>query len=56
MSPRSSILRHENDDDPEMMAKIDARRRWMNRFDFWLFLTVWAAITIVAGLGIVLHD
>ena len=56
MSPRNSILRHENDDDEELMAAIDERSRWMNRFDLWLFLSVSVAIITVAGLGVTLHN
>ena len=56
MSPRNSILRHENDHDEELMAAIDKRNRWMNRFDLWLFLSVWVVISTVAGLGIALHN
>jgi hypothetical protein len=29
------------------------RKRRMDRFDFWLFLSVWLVITAVAGLAIV---
>ena len=56
MFPQHSILRHKDDDDEEWMAAIDKRRRWMNRFDLWLFVSVWVAITTVAGLGILLHN
>src|SRR3954466_1700607 len=51
MSPQHSLLRHKDDDDEELMAAIDKRRRWMNRFDLWLFVSLWVAITTVAGLG-----
>ena len=56
MSPRNTILRHEKDDSEKLMAKMEERRRWMDRFDLWLFLSVWIVITTVAGLGIVLHN
>ena len=29
------------------------RKRRMDRFDFWLFLSVWLVITAAAGLAIV---
>ena len=63
MSPRKreqnsiAFLRRENDGgSEELIAEIDERRRWMNRFDLWLFLSVWIVITTVAGLGLVLHN
>ena len=56
MSPQHSLLRHKDDDDEELMAAIDKRRRWMNRFDLRLFVSIWVAITIVAVLGILLHN
>jgi hypothetical protein len=52
-----AFLRRENDGRfEELMAEIDERRRWMNRFDLWLFLSVWVVITTVAGVGLVLHN
>ena len=56
MVPQHSLLRHKDNDDEELMAAIDKRRRWMNRFDLWLFASVWVVITTVAGLGILLHN
>ena len=47
--------RRENDGE-DLMAEIDERRRWMNRFDLWLFLSIWILITTVASLALVLHN
>jgi hypothetical protein len=51
MSPQNSILRYESNEDEDLMAAIDQRSRWMNRFDLWLFLSVWVVIITVAGLA-----
>jgi hypothetical protein len=56
MSRQNSILRYLNDDDEGLIAAIEKRSRWMNRFDLWLFLSVWVVIITVAGLGIALHN
>jgi hypothetical protein len=56
MSPQPSLVRHKDDDDEELLEAIDKRRRWMNRFDLWLFASVWVVITTLAGLGILLHN
>jgi hypothetical protein len=61
MSPQTreqnsiAFPRRENDGE-DLMAEIDERRRWMNRFDLWLFLSIWILITTVASLALVLHN
>ena len=52
-----AFLRHENSDNFEnSTAGIDERNRRRNRFDFWLFLSVWVVITTMTiGVAIVLH-
>ena len=48
--------REDYDGSEDLMAEIDERRRWMNRFDLWLFLSIWILITTVASLALVLHN
>ena len=52
-----AFLRHENSGNFEKSAaEIDERNRRRNRFDFWLFLSVWVVITTMTiGVAIVLH-
>ena len=40
----------------KLTAEIDERNRRMDRFEFWLFLSIWMVITAVAGLAIWLHN
>ena len=63
MSPQTreqnsiAFPRREDDGGSEdLMAEIDERRRWMNRFDFWLFLSIWILITTLASLVLMLHN
>ena len=51
-----SFLRHENSGNFEKLAvEIDERNRRRDWVEFWLFLSVWMVITIVATLAVVLN-
>jgi len=48
----ASLQRKDDSDFERSTARIDERKRRMDRFDFWLFLSIWMVITATALLGI----